>query len=75
MLTVTSLTLRCTRGTCTTKRGRPSSQVIVLTIRTITVPIPAKGKGVQLALATAAFQLGDAPWTAAHATSAQFVTT
>jgi hypothetical protein len=72
-LTITPLSEQCHRGTCTTRRGRPSSRVILLTIKTLSLPLPAKGQGFQLALATAAFQLGDAPWTAARTVSPPFV--
>jgi hypothetical protein len=74
-LTVTPLSLTCGGGACMTKRGRPSSRVILLPAKSLSLPLPAAGEGFQLALTTAAFQAGDAPWTAAHATSAPFVRT
>jgi hypothetical protein len=39
----------------------------VLGSRTLKLALPAAGHGVSLALRSAAFQLADAPWTAASA--------
>jgi hypothetical protein len=65
-LTLTPLTVRCT-SRCRTTGGKPTMQKLVLRRRTLQVPLPAPGHGIQLRLATPAFQLADAPWTAAHA--------
>jgi hypothetical protein len=65
-LTITPLTVRCTPR-CRTTAGQPAVQKLVLRRRTLQVRLPDPGHGVQLRLATAAFQLADAPWTAAHA--------
>ena len=65
-LTLTPLTVSCTPR-CRTTAGQPTVQKLVLRRRTLELPLPAPGHGVQLRLATAAFQLADAPWTAAHA--------
>ncbi len=72
-LTVTPLSRSCSRGSCRTTSGRPRSRSVVLTSKMISLPLPAKGQGVELALSTTAFQLADAPWTAARATSRPFV--
>ncbi len=66
-LTVTRLTLHCNQRGCTTTAGRPASSTIVLRAKTLTFPLPARGHGIAVTLDTAAFQLGDAPWAAAHA--------
>ena len=68
-LTITPVTVRCTGHACSTATGRPSTHTIVLRNGTLSFPLPARGQGLQLALATSAFQLLDAPWTAAHTTS------
>jgi hypothetical protein len=65
-LTRTLLTVRCAPG-CRTTAGKPTAQKLVLRRRTLQLPLPAAGHGVRLRLSTPAFQLGDAPWTAAHA--------
>ncbi len=73
-LTVTPLTLTCiTPHHCSTTAGTATTRSLVLRGPTVTVPAPAKGQGVRLAIATAAFQLRDAPWLAAHAISRSFV--
>jgi hypothetical protein len=71
-LTTTPLTVNCASGICTTVTGTPTTQTQVLNTGTITLPLPAPGQGVQLMLETPAFQLRDAPWVAAQATSKQF---
>jgi hypothetical protein len=68
-LTVTPLTVRCSSHPCTIAAGRPSTRKIVLRGGTLVFPLPAPGHGLQLAIATSAFQLRDAPWTAARAMS------
>jgi hypothetical protein len=73
MLTTTPLTVTCTAGRCTNSAGTPTTRTIVLRPGGIMVPLPAKGHGVQLTLATEAFQLRDAPWIAARASSKPFV--
>jgi hypothetical protein len=74
-LTVTPLSWQCNANgsTCRTKRGKPSSRVILMPAKSVSLPLPAIDQGFQVTLATAAFQLADAPWTAAHAASAPFV--
>jgi hypothetical protein len=66
-LTITPLTLRCVHGTCAKIPGAPNTRRIVLSARPISLPLPARGHGLELDLQTTAFQLSDAPWTAAHA--------
>jgi hypothetical protein len=66
-LTITPLTLRCAHGTCAKIPGAPNTRRIVLSARPISLPLPARGHGLELDLQTTAFQLSDAPWTAAHA--------
>jgi hypothetical protein len=73
MLEITPLTVRCMMGTCTTTAGTAVSQTIVIRSRTLSFPLPAVGQGLRLAIATSAFQLADAPWTAARAVSQAFV--
>jgi hypothetical protein len=68
VLTLTPLTVRCAPR-CRTTAGRPVTQKLVLRRRTLSVPLPTPGHGVSLRLDTPAFQLADAPWTAAHATT------
>jgi hypothetical protein len=72
-LTVTPLTVSCHAGLCTTTAGTPTTKTIVLRPRGILVGLPSAGHGIQLTVATAAFQLRDAPWVAAHATSKPFI--
>ncbi len=64
-LTLTPLT--CSHHGCRTTTGQPTTQKLVLRRRTVSVPLPPPGHGLRLRLSTAAFQLGDAPWAAAHA--------
>jgi hypothetical protein len=66
-LTVTPLIVRCAGGTCAKIPGTPSTRRLVLGTRPISLPLPARGHGLELDLDTSAFQLRDAPWTAAHA--------
>jgi hypothetical protein len=68
-LTLTPLVRRCAGRRCRTVAAgpHPSVRTVVLRAEVLRVPLPAAGHGVQLALSTAAFQLRDAPWTAAHA--------
>jgi hypothetical protein len=72
-LTVIPLVVSCTAGVCKRITGHPVVRAIVLHPGGIMVPLPATGHGVQLMIATAAFQLRDAPWIAARATSKPFV--
>lgn len=74
-LTVTPLTVSCLHGhhDCTTTAGTPSGRTLVLRSHKLVLVRPAKGQGYELALATTAFQLKDAPWTAAHAVSSPYV--
>jgi hypothetical protein len=67
-LTIIPLTLNCSSGACTTTRGQPATRTVLLRRnRTLSLPLPARGHGLRLMIATRAFQLLDAPWTAAHA--------
>ncbi len=59
---------------CKTTAGTPATSSLVLRSGNVTVPEPARGQGVRLMIAATAFQQGDAPWLAAHATSRAFVT-
>jgi hypothetical protein len=70
--TLTITPERCTGGSCTPDPAGVVTQTIVIGAAAVTVPIPAPGTGVRLTIATAAFQLGDAPWLAAQATSRLF---
>jgi hypothetical protein len=70
--TLTTSTLTCTRARCTPAPGGVTTQTVTLGAKAITVPAPKPGRAVQLTLATDAFQLGDAPWVAATATSRLF---
>ncbi len=65
-LTVTPLTVSCRAHACTTIPGKPVTSALTLRARTLTLPLPASGHGVDVKLETPAFQLGDAPWAAAH---------
>ncbi|MDQ6606450.1 MAG: hypothetical protein M3Z06_07890 [Actinomycetota bacterium] len=67
-LTLTPLTVLCAPR-CRTTAGKTTVQNLVLRRRTLQVPLPAAGHGVRLRLSTPAFQLADAPWAAAHATT------
>jgi len=67
-LTLTPLTVRCGPKGCSTSAGRPSTSTVTLRAKALTFALPARGRGFVLALDTAAFQLGDAPWSAAHTT-------
>jgi len=71
-LTITPLMLRCGGGSCAKIPGMPSTRKLVLSGHAIFLPLPLRGHGLELALDTTAFQLRDAPWTAAH-TSASFL--
>ncbi len=66
-LTLTSLRVRCTGRRCHIVAGRPSKRSIVLGSTSLRVALPALGHGIQVSLTTAAFQLRDAPWSAARA--------
>jgi hypothetical protein len=66
-LTTTPLTRKCSKHRCHTTAARASTRTVVLGSRTLTLALPAAGRGVSLALSTSAFQLADAPWTAASA--------
>jgi hypothetical protein len=68
-LTVTPLTLRCASQRCSPASGQPSTRTIVLKGDKLSFPLPASHHGLRVALSTSAFQLRDAPWTAARATS------
>ena len=72
-LTVIPVSVSCNPRPCRTTSGRSRSRSIVLTMRALSLPLPAPHEGVELMLATSAFQLGDAPWTAARATSRPYV--
>jgi hypothetical protein len=67
-LTLTPVSVRCTGRRCHTVPGHPTVRTIVLRSASLQVPLPAARHGIQVALTTAAFQLSDAPWTAARAT-------
>jgi hypothetical protein len=66
-LTTTALTFHCAHRICTIVTGRPSTRVIMLQAKHLSFPLPARGHGLRIAIGTSAFQLADAPWTAAHA--------
>jgi hypothetical protein len=66
-LTIIPLTLHCSHGACSTARGHPLTRTVLLRNRKLSLPLPARGQGLRLTIATRAFQLLDAPWTAAHA--------
>jgi hypothetical protein len=66
-LTTTPLTRSCSRRHCHTTAGTASTRTVVLASRTLKLALPSAGRGVSLALRTTAFQLVDAPWTAASA--------
>jgi len=66
-LTLIPLTRQCTGGHCALTRGRPRTRSITLNGPELSVPLPARGRGVLVTVATAAFQLRDAPWRAAQA--------
>jgi hypothetical protein len=68
-LRLTPLTVRCSPRHCRSTAGQPTTRTIALRAHTLSVPLPAPGHGVELQLTTAAFQLRDAPWTAAHTTT------
>jgi hypothetical protein len=72
-LTITPLTRTCMGSVCTSTAGTPTTRAIVLRRGGILLPLPASGQGLQLMVATAAFQLRDAPWLAAKATSKPFL--
>ena len=57
---------------CTTTAGRPVTSTLILRAKALWLPLPAAGHGFSVKLDTLAFQLGDAPWAAAHA-AARFV--
>jgi hypothetical protein len=67
--TLTLIGETCSAGHCTPTAGATSTRTITLHGAALTVPLPAHSNGVRLKIATAAFQLGDAPWLAAHAVS------
>jgi hypothetical protein len=67
-LTFTPLTVRCHRHGCSATAGRTTRRTITLRATALAFALPAHRHGFALALDTAAFQLGDAPWSAAHAT-------
>jgi hypothetical protein len=69
-LTITSET--CSKQRCQPTKAGTTTQTVVLGPSSIQVPAPQPGYAVQLTLATDAFQLGDAPWVAATATSHLF---
>jgi hypothetical protein len=71
-VTVTPLTMRCRRRSCTLTKGRALLSTVALRAKALTFPLPARGRGIAIRVDTAAFQLADAPWAAAHAT-ARFV--
>jgi hypothetical protein len=66
-LTITPLMLRCAQRTCAKIPGTTSTRKLLLSSRPISFPLPPRGHGLRLDLNTTAFQLRDAPWTAAHA--------
>ncbi len=73
-LTVTPLTADCQAKRCPTTPGTPTTRTITLRSRAVTLPLPAQaGQGYRLELQTAAFELRDAPWLAAEATSKPFI--
>jgi hypothetical protein len=67
--TLTVIGESCSAGRCKATAGATSTRTITLQGRALTVPLPAGSNGLRLKIATAAFQLGDAPWLAAHAVS------
>jgi hypothetical protein len=67
-LIVTPLWRRCSRpGNCRTLSGRPADSRIVLRRTSVTLPLPALEHGFRVEVRTSAFELDDAPWSAAHA--------
>jgi len=66
-LTVTPVTVTCSGHGCTTAAGASSTRTIVVAGTTLSLPLPPPGHGIRVQLATRAFQLRDAPWTAARA--------
>jgi hypothetical protein len=72
-LTITPLTLRCASGRCSTTSGQRSIHAILLSDNKLSLPLPTAGHGLRVELETSAFQLRDAPWTAARATTSFLV--
>jgi hypothetical protein len=73
-LTVTPLTAHCHAKRCTTTAGAPTTKTITLHSPAINLPLPAEPEqGYRLELQTTAFELRDAPWLAAQATSKPFI--
>lgn len=64
-LTLRPVSVACRAGRCRNVLGHPRIRTVVLSSAVLQIPLPARGHGVQLTLSTAAFQLRDAPWTAA----------
>jgi hypothetical protein len=71
--TLTTTGETCTAGRCAPTPGAITTSRIVIGAKSLILPLPFTGEGVQLKIATAAFQLKDAPWLAAQATSRIFV--
>ncbi len=67
-LTITPLTLlHCSNTACRTAAARSQVRWITLRSAPVRVPLPPRGHGVRVELETAAFQVRDAPYTAARA--------
>jgi hypothetical protein len=69
MLTLTSVSVHCGSGGCTTVSGSATTKSMRLRSKVLLLPIPAPGHGFQVDLRTAAFEWRGAPWAAAHAVS------
>ena len=67
-LTVTPVTRTCTKHACHTTTATATTRTVTLQ-SVLSLPLPAAHHGVNVKLTTAAFQLADAPWTAATATA------
>lgn len=65
-VSLTALTLRCSRRRCRASRGSTTTTTVLLRHASLSIIVPASGHGVLISLTTPAFQLRDAPWTAAH---------
>ena len=66
-MTITPLTLVCRARLCQITTGPSATHTIVLRSKHLSFPLPTPGHGLRIAIATRAFQLADAPWTAGHA--------
>lgn len=66
-LTLTPLSVVCHGRRCLSVAGHPSVRTVTLRSAPLRVGLPAVGHGIEVTLTTPAFQLRDAPWTAARA--------